>query len=295
MIKYNELLKKHELKPYRYSTTGKVTIVETAVGNFVIKEKNKNNEIIDYLRTRNFNYMPEVLDKDENFELTPYISEINYPEEQKIADLINLVSTLHLKTNHYKEVDYDSYKEIYEDINNNIEYLYSYYLDHLTLIESQTFMSPSQYLFARNFSKILSSLNYCKYEITTWYELVKEKTKKRQVVLHNNLELSHYIKNENEYLISWDKAKYGIPIFDLYILYKKYGLKFDFSELLKLYEKNYPLQLDERKLLFVLIALPPKIEFNQNEYNLTKEISKMIDINCKTENLISPYNSEQKI
>ncbi len=294
MIKYNEILKRNKIKPYRYSTNGKATIVETEIGNFVIKEKNNNYEIIEYLRSRNFNYIPEIIEYENDYELSHYINVIDYPNEQKIADLINVVALLHAKTTHYKEVDYDSYKEIYEDINNNIEYLYSYYLDHLTLIETKVFMSPSQYLFARNFSKILASLNYCKFEIKNWYELVKEKTKKRVVVLHNNLRLDHFLKNENNYLISWSKSKFGIPIFDLYNLYNKYCLDYDFIELLHQYEKTYPLQIDERKLLFILIALPKKIDFTSNEFKLTGEISEMIDCLYKTEKLIAPYNSENK-
>ena len=102
----------------------------------------------------------------------------------------------------------------------------------------------------------------------------------------------HFIKNDNSYLISWDKAKIGIPIFDLYILYKRHALDFDFSEILKQYEQNYPLQKDERKLFFILIALPPKIEFDKSTYEQTKEISNEMDIMYKTEKLISPYYSK---
>ncbi len=294
MIKISEILKKCELKPYRYTTTGKVTMVDTSRGRFVIKTK-KNNEVLEYLQSRDFNYFPKVISLDDDLEITEFVDEINYPLEQKMSDLINLLGLLHAKTTHYKEVNFDEYKEIYEDITNNIEYLYSYYIDHITLIESKVFMSPSEYLFARNFSRILISLNYCKYEIKNWYNLVKEKTKKRVVVLHNNLDLSHFLKGEQGYFISWEKSKFGIPVFDLYILYKRQGLEFEFSDILEQYEKNYPLQEDERKLLFILIALPNKIEFNKTEYELTSEISKMIDLLYKTEKLISPYNSKQQI
>ena len=134
-------------------------------------------------------------------------------------------------------------------------------------------MSPSEYLLARNISRIFIALNFCKEEIENWYELIKDKTKQRVVVLHNNLDLSHFFKMDSSYLISWDKSKIGIPIFDLYILYKRHALDFDFSEILKQYEQNYPLQKDEKKLFFILIALPPKIDFDKSIYEQTKEIS----------------------
>lgn len=296
MKQINEILKKYKLKPNRYVKNGKATIVDTEIGRFVIKKNNYNKKIFNYLKSRNFNYYPKIInDLDEEYEISEYIEEIDYPNEQKMLDLINLISLLHSKTTHFKEIDYEDYKQIYEDIKNNIEYLEDYYNEMITIIESHVYMSPSEYLLARNISRIFISLNFCKNEIENWYNLIKDKTKQRVVVLHNNLDLSHFIKNDNSYLISWDKSKIGIPIFDLYILYKRHALDYDFSEILKNYEKNYPLKKEERILLFILIALPTKLEFNKSTYELTKEISNQMDIMYKTEKLISPYYMEQNI
>ena len=112
------------------------------------------------------------------------------------------------------------------------------------------------------------------------------------MLLHNNLDLSHFIKSDKSYLLSWRKAKIDIPIFDIYKLYRKNGLEVPFDEILKRYEQNYPLTDDERKLLFILIAMPNIIDFDHNEYELTNIISKEIDMLYKSENLISPYYSE---
>lgn len=296
MKQISEILKKYKITPQRYINNGKVTIIDTEIGRFVVKKNNKSKKIFDYLKSRSFNYYPRVIsEENEEYEIAEYVEDLDYPDEQKMLDLINLVSLLHNKTTHYKEVDYDDYKKIYEDIKNNIEYLESYYTDIITLIETHVYMSPSEYLLARNISRIYNALNFCKNEIDIWYELVKEKTKQRVVVLHNNLDLSHFFKTDISYLISWDKSKIGIPIFDLYILYKRHALEFDFSEILRYYEQNYPLQKDERKLFFILIALPPKIEFNKSVYEMTKEISRIMDVQYKTEKLISPYYSEQDI
>lgn len=296
MRKINEVLKKYNIKPYRYTTQGKVTLVDTEMGRFVIKKRKDNKEISRYLKSRSFDYYPQVIsEENEEYEVSEYIDEVEYPKEQKMIDMINLVSLLHNKTTHYKEIDLDDYKEIYEDIRNNIEYLDSYYQDYITLIETHVFMSPSEYIFARNVSKIFAALSFCKQEVEKWYELIKDKTKQRLVVLHNNLDLSHFLRTDKSYLLSWDKAKIGIPIFDLYILYKRHALDFDFSDILKQYEKNYPLQEDERKLFFILIALPSKLDFNLSEYEMTGEISKEMDILYKTEKLISPYYSKQNI
>ena len=296
MKQVNEILKKYKIKPYRYTTNGKTTIIDTKMGRFVVKPKRANNEIFTYLKSRSFNYYPKIINQtEEEYEIAEFIEDDEYLEEQKMMDMINLVSLLHNKTTHYKEVDFEDYKKIYEDINNNIEYLNSYYNDIITQIETHIYMSPSEYLLARNITKIFAALNFCKGEVDIWYKLIKDKTKQRLVVLHNNLDLSHFLKNDKPYLISWDKSKIGIPIFDLYILYKRQALDYDFEEIIKHYEQNYPLQEDEKKLFFILITLPPKIDFEKTEYELTKSISEQMDFLYKTEKLISPYYTKHNV
>ncbi len=292
MKEINELIR--EYKPNGYKKIKNVILIKTKDNKMIIKKKQNTNNIYDYLNSRSFRYYPKIINENENYRITEYIEEVKMPLEQKMIDMINLVSLLHSKTSFYKEVDEADYKKIYEDITGNIEYLGSYYMDLITIIESKVYMSPSEYLIARNISKINSSLNYAKIELEKWLEKLETKKKQRFVVLHNNLELDHYIRGNNSYLISWDKSKIDIPIFDLYKLYKKYALTFDFESILKEYEKIYPLLKEEKMLLFILIALPDKIEFTDNEYENTCLVSKKIDIIYKTEKLIEEYSKEKK-
>lgn len=295
MRKFNALFKKYSIIPTRYEFYKNVTIVDTDTRKYVIKEKNREDksQIFSYLNSRSFDYYPKILsDKSDEYEITEYVEQVDMPDEQKMLDMIDLVALLHSKTTHYEEIDEEEYKEIYEDINNNIAYLYSYYMDFLSIAENSIYMSPSQYMLALNISKILGSLNFCKDEIDKWYKMVKEKRKQRLVVLHNNLDLTHFIKNKSSYLISWDKSKIDIPIFDLYKLYKRHSLKYDFSEIFKRYEHSYPLLEEEKKLFFILISLPDKLEYNASEYQMCCEISNIIENLARTENFISPYYSK---
>lgn len=292
MKKYNEILKEYDLKPKKIELRGKVIIADN---KYVIKPRKLNEEnkdVFDYLESRNFNYYPKIHIKNNDYEISDYIEEIEEPPEQKMQDLIDIVSLLHNKTTFYQDINEDDYKKIYEDINNNIEYLTSYYNDILDVFDSHIYMSPSEYLFATNFSKILGSLVYCKEEIKKWFDIMKEKKKQRFVVLHNNLDLSHFIRNKESYLINWEKSKIDIPIFDLYKLYKRNALDFDFTSLLKRYEQKYPLLEEERLLFFILISLPDKIEFDDSEMKNCIKISKMINYLYKTEKLLSPYYSK---
>ena len=77
---------------------GKATIVND---EYVIKESN-NSDIYEYLKSRNFNYFPNTKYEDRK-EIQEYVKEIEYPQEQKFYDLINITSLLHSKTTYFKE------------------------------------------------------------------------------------------------------------------------------------------------------------------------------------------------
>lgn len=283
-MKINEVLKKYDLVAQKYEKKDSVLIVNTNNGKYVYKEKEPNNKIYNYLKSRNFDYLPVfVSNSNDKYQLMEYLDEFDIPKEQKILDMVSLVSLLHSKTTHYKEIDYNDYEQLYDDLNNNIEYLNGYYNDLINIIETKVYMSPSEYLIARNITTIFNSINLAKERLDEWYQLVKEKRKQRNVVLHNNLKLDHFIKNKHSYLISWDKSKIGSPVFDLYKLYNNHALDFDFAEVLKKYESNYPLLKEEKALFFTLITLPRIIKLNAKEYDMCKQISKDIDTIFKTE------------
>ena len=294
MYEISEFLKKYHLVPYSYQNKGKAIIVSTKDGKYVIKNKNRdNNNVFKYLSSRNFDYFPKkISSEDDAYELITYIEETEMPQSQKMTDMMDLIALLHSKTTYYQEVDLDEYKKIYEDIHNNIEYLYSYYNDIITLIENKIIYSPSEYLFARNISIVFDTLNYVNELLEKWYEMVKEKRKQRYVVVHNNLDINHFLKENSEYLISWDKSKIDLPIYDLYKLYKRNHLEYDFDILLKRYERSYPLLEEEKRLFHILILLPDKIEFNSQEYDMCKKISNMIDGLYKTKDFVLPYYSK---
>ena len=291
MKEINDLVRKY--KPNGYKKKGNVTIINTKDNRLIIKEKD-TNDIYNYLNSRNFKYYPKILNENDKYQVIEYIEGIDMPDEQKMIDIIDLVSILHNKTTYYKNVSNEDYKKIYEDISNNIEHLSNYYNDLITLIENKVYPSPSELVLENNISKIFASLNYSKGELDKWLKIVENKTKQRYVLLHNNLSLEHYIRKENPYLISWNRAKIDIPIFDLYKLYRKYALDFDFESIFKRYEKIYPLLEEEKKLLFILITLPSKIELNKTEYENTVQVTNMVETIYKTEKLLEEYSKTKK-
>ena len=241
------------------------------------------------MKSRSFDYFPDKINDTDDYDIYEYVEDIDEPSEQKMLDLIYLVALLHLKTTCYREVDIDDYKKIYESVNEQIDDVLKYYNNVMDAIESNVYFSPSQYLIARNVSKVYESLNYAKENIDKWYQLIKEKNRQRVVNIHNNLSLSHYLKGNKPYLISWEKSKVDMPIYDLLNLYNNHYLDIDFNDIFLEYEKRYPLLEEERILLFTLMAIPKKIINKESNYELCIEIRKVFDYIYKTERLITEY------
>ncbi len=289
------ILEDDDLSLNRLTIKGNVRIVDTNKGTYVIKKHKSVNldNTYNYLLSRAFNYFPSLIKTTRGYDVYEYITDTIEPSEQKIFDLVSLLSLLHSKTTYYKEIDIDNYKEIYENINNKIDYLYNYYTDIITIIESNIYMSPSYYLIARNINMIYNSLDYCKENIKKWYELIKNKRKIRLATINNNVDISHYLKGDKPYLISWDKACQNMPIYDLLQLYQKHYLDYDFSDLFYYYESHYPLKEEERLLLFTYMAIPYRLDLEGSEYQMCSEARKLFDYLYKTEELITNYQKKE--
>ena len=288
MKKYKSLLEQISIKPISYLKKGNSLIISTKDKKYVIKEKINNSLIYSYLEGRAFKCFKNPIIDNETYEVTEYLDEIPIPQEQKLEELMKVVALLHNKTTYYEKTSIAYNKEIYERLKNNIEYLKSYYIDIIALIERKEFMSPSEYLFARNFTVIMSSLNYDSEKVDEWYKKIKDKESTRFVVIHNNLDLEHFIYNQNKALLSWRKAKFGSPIFDLIAIYEKYGNKYDFKSTLEIYENVCPLEKEEKELLHIFMLLPPKIEFKGNELDLCNYMTKKIELLYNANKIILP-------
>ena len=289
---FKKILDKNDLKVDKYTMKGKTMIVNTPLGQFALKKGNLDN-IYKYLLSRNFEYFPKVIDSNEDSTIYEFVDDVKYDNEQRAFDLIHTIALLHSKTTYYKDVDIDEYKKIFEETKEKINYIYNYYMDVINIIESKIYMSPSEYLIARNISKIFSCIYFCKNELESWYEIVKTEKRKRVVTLHNNLKLDNIIRNKSVYLIGWEYSKIDSPIYDFINFYNKYALYFDFRSLLNEYERIFPFKEEEKKLLSVLISIPSKIPNTEKEYNKVKNVRQLLDKIYKTEMLLTPKEKEE--
>ena len=263
--------------------------------SYVIKKKKKDIlNTFNYLSSRSFDYYPKILKEDDDYFYYEYISDIDEPREQKMIDLMNVLAVLHNKTTLYKEIDIDNYKYIYESINDKIDDIYNYYNNLMDNIDNEIYLSPANYLIARNITSIYEALRYAKEHINKWYKMIENKRKSRVVTVHNNLSLDHYLKSDKPYLISWDNTKIDMPIYDLISLYKKNYLDFDFKDLLKIYLSKYKLNDDEMTLFLTLIAIPNKIMKEDSEYKTVVNARRVIDYAYKTYDILKEYRIKQE-
>src|SRR5574344_1763740 len=162
MIDY-KLFKENGLTPKSIKKNKSTYLLETTNNKkYIIKEKNNNlNDKFNYLKSRNFNFIPNKFSID-NYDISEYLDNVNIYPEERLEDIIELISLLHTKTTRYKKVYIDDYKIIYEELNTKIEHLYNYHLELNDLIDREIYMSPSKYLLALNISKIYNALNFCK-------------------------------------------------------------------------------------------------------------------------------------
>lgn len=289
---YRDILDKCSITPSKVTIKNNARIFDDRI---VIKSR-VNKDIIktyDYLKSRAFDYFPYPIFINDDYEVYPYVNDMNEPIEQRAQDLMHVVSLLHSKTTFYKEIDIDRIKGIYEETLNRVNDLNEYYNNVIDNIEKEIYMSPSAYLIARNINIIFDSIYYAKENIEKWYKLEENNTNMRVVNIHGNINLEHYIKGDRPYLISFNKSRIDSPIYDLLIFYKNHYLNIDFNDLFKFYEKNYPLKEDERILLFTYMAIPPKIKWEDNEYKMCIKINKIIDYLYKTSNLIMNYHNKK--
>lgn len=293
----NEKLKEIVLKykPLKYTLKGKTINVNSMQGNFVIKPAKRDIiSLFSYLNSRSFYNYPKVIAKDDDYITYEYLKELETPKEQQLLDLVLVVAKLHNKTVYFKEVTEDKYKEIYDNIKDNVIYLRDYYSGIYDEAFNEIYISPAKYNFLLNYSLLNNDLAFILDELDEWFNLVKESNKQRVCLIHNNLSLEHFIKGMDSYLISWDKYTFDTPVMDIVNLYHNEYLTCDFSGILKEYLKNFKLSVDEEKLLFILLSLPDKVNFDDSEFNNTINVANLVDYIKRTEKLIRPYYTEKQ-
>lgn len=266
---------------------GNVKILSTENDKYVVKPKKKDlSTLFNYLNSRDVNIYPEIIEENKEEIRYKYYEDNPFSSNSKDEDMIRTISSLHYKTTYYKDISRKKYKDIYNTLIGNIDYLKEYYDNLIRTIDFKIYMSPSDYLLARNYTIINSNLLFIEKELNAWYNIVKDKTKEKVCIVHNNLKRENFIEGEKSLLTGWDNYLVDTRILDIYKLYKKEYKKMDFTNLLKIYNDEYPLDNEESKLLTIMISMPWALKETTNEYEKIKEINSLLDYIYRTNELI---------
>ena len=283
-------------RPYKYTIKGKVKILKCHNNDVVIKPKNPLvHERYNYLNARGFNNYIPIIDSDRSkYDIFPFIYENDIPYQQKANDLGRVVALLHAKTSYNKDVNQSVYDDIYNNITNNCDYIKDYYsrlYDEIFLLK---YHKPHEIMFIDNYSKINNTILFSREEIEKWYTLVSEKKNQRVALIHNNLKLDHYLKSDNDYLISFDNSRFDTPVIDLVKLYKEEYNKVNFSEVLNNYLYHFSFNDDELKLFFILITVLDEVHFDEDNFTNLNRVYNLCNYINKTEELVRPYYSQNE-
>ena len=283
-------------KPNKYTIKGNVMILSCNDRKIVLKEK--SNNVLDthkYLAASGFNnYIPIIDDNRNNYYVYPYIDEENIPIEQKSKDMAKVVGLMHAKTSYQKNIDKSAYENIYTNISDNLSYLKSYYSDLFDKIFLKEYYDPFEVVYMDYYSKIINMINFSNQELEEWYLMVSDKENVRVSLIHNNLEINHFVKSDNDYLLSFDNARKDTPVLDLVSFYKKEYNHISFDEWFKTYNYYSELTDEEKKLFFVLITIPDNFTVEERISNNINNLNNLINYINKTEDLIRPYYSQDK-
>lgn len=272
-----KIIKDANIHPISYIKKGKIFIISNKEKTYVIKLNTNNSDIYKYLSSRGFSSFPLMLfSKNNNYDMYEFIPDIQEEKEQKIEDLIIIISKLHSKTSYLREIDLDEIKNIYESIKNKIEKTRDFYIKINDSIDKEAFLSPTQYLLIRNISLIYYVLNFANKYIDDWYKTIINEKSIRVSLLHNNISIDHLIVNKDKYLISWDKAYFDNPIYDIENIYRKYYTSLELFDVLRIYEKNNKLDYLEYRLLLARLLTPNIIYFSSDTLLDTEKISEEI-------------------
>lgn len=267
-------------KPFRITRINKCILFNSMEGNYIVKQNPQINyhELYNYLYTRNFKYLPALIDDSrEDVIVLEYQVDIYLDKNQKGEDLIKIVALLHSKTSYFKNITKDTYKEIYDNLKNNIIFIDNHYSELYDKYLQEQYTEPSHYLFLRNYSLIYNACKYCLTKLEEWFNLVSTKEQQRVALVHNNLKLEHFIKNEDDYIISWDHYTIDNPVIDLYNFYKNEWNNLPFSDIFQIYNNNFELLEEEKILLDILISIPYKIDNIDNMLSECREIRRLIN------------------
>lgn len=273
----------------------KAKIVEDNDRTVLVKKRKINiDKIYSYLQNRGFHNYVTPIEINHNEEIYPYIEELECLDDDRGKDIVYLTSILHSKTTKFELINIDKIKDRYEGTIQKLDEVFLYYSKLQDEIEEHIYMSPAELLLMKNISKVYLMLNGSRSFLEEYYKEAEKMYNERQVVLHGNLSLDHIIEADDKYLISWNKSRIDLPIYDLLIFYRNDFDKIEMESLYDIYQSKYRFTKEEKNLFFSLINIPEIVKLDSSHFINTIKVRKLVDYMDKTIAFTSKENNENQ-
>ncbi|MFQ6791299.1 hypothetical protein [Thomasclavelia sp.] len=231
---------------------------------FVPVIRNCNKQILTKYQTRQFYLCPWL--KDDNAII----------KELKLKCYYEYLAYLHGNTFFNYSVAKNYFKCQIEEIRGIIQERKIYYNEIMNNFEVLAYRSPTGWMFVLNYCRIEECLNTATRLLQEYEDHVCNLDTIRLCLTYNNFNYSHILMKEN-CLISIDKIKINLCIYDIYSMYQKIPeLIFDFEVILDTYLCKIKLLQEERLLLRCLLHVIPIVEFGSDEVNNIVLMSRLL-------------------
>ncbi len=298
---------------------GRVHKLYTDKGTFALKKINANHGIdflqyIQLLYQRGYHRIVPiyptmdgrygVLVKDRLYYLMPWLDDREREgHTKKSQELFRELARLHtisakevVVAEHDRKEHYDLTVARWEKEKEALE-------QYVERAEQVWYMSPFQLLFCTFYHEITLAQNYSIRKFNEWYEVSKEQTKARSVIVHGKISPEHFLYNENGagYFANLEMARTASPIHDLLPFLSRtldtYPRRFDDGlEWLSIYFRYFPFRKDEMLLFLSYLAHPERIfkvvekyfsaGGDKNEYKFVRQLQKQYWYMKNTEYLV---------
>lgn len=209
--------------------------------------------------------------------IMPYVDDVySGLLELKIKFYFETLSYLHNKSFYSIKINQTYFETLQKDINKIICERIEYYDQMMSNFEKIAMRSPSQWMFVMNYYRIYYALCHAKNYLAQYLEETKNYSCIRVCLTYQNFSYEHMCL-KNKLLLSIDKMKIDLPIYDLFNVYQKIpDILFDLDCFSECYLVNVELKKDEKLLLSCLLNIVPIIQFNMDEIDNIIKLSRLM-------------------
>lgn len=205
--------------------------------NFLFNEGINN---IIYPITNNRNEYASNLSIEDDYYILPFIDDTYALNETKVKHLLEQLNLLHQKTMFKRKLSVTKSKRKMEELMSYLDYKFSLIESFIRTIEALPFDEFSIPIL-KNYQYVLDAKKVMIKQNKKIVNVIKEEKTINYCFIHNNPKIEHLLStNGNQYLISLDNGKIGIPSLDIAKFYvENQEINYDVTDDIKDYFKQY--------------------------------------------------------